>query len=145
MRTPSAAGWARVLGPTLFGKCRADKASARPTRGPRATVAMRKLLSLSLAAVAATFFSWPTVVAAAPPSQGTPVAVISTLHQFHEKVPGYGFDTLREILEKLHPDVLAVELTAKDLDNRLSKSIKREYQRSVFPFLQEYQDRKSVA
>jgi hypothetical protein len=63
------------------------------------------------------------------------VLVLSTLHNFHEKVPGYGFDTLKKILEDLHPDILAVELTERDLASQRDQSIKQEYQRSVFPFL----------
>jgi hypothetical protein len=79
-----------------------------------------------------------TVLHAAPSeseSESNTIAVVSTLHQFHESVPGYGFDALRQIIETLRPDILAVELTAKALSERTDQAVKREYQAAVFPFL----------
>jgi hypothetical protein len=63
------------------------------------------------------------------------VMVLSTLHQLHEQTEGYSFQDLSEIIEQLRPDILAVELTASDLQRRRDQSVKQEYQRSVFPLL----------
>ncbi len=63
------------------------------------------------------------------------VVVLSTLHQFHEEVPGYSYQDLKAAIERLHPDVLAVELTPVDLASRRPQKIKREYQNVVFPLL----------
>ena len=63
------------------------------------------------------------------------VIVLSTLHQLHDTTPGYSFDDLSRIIERLRPDVLAVELTAEDLASRREQPVKQEYQRSVFPLL----------
>lgn len=41
---------------------------------------------------------------AAPPAE---VMVLSTLHRLHERVPGYGYEELRRVVEELAPDVLA--------------------------------------
>jgi hypothetical protein len=65
------------------------------------------------------------------------VIVLSTLHQLHGKTRGYSFDTLTEIIEWLEPNILAVELTPADLASRREQGTKQEYQRSVFPLLEE--------
>lgn len=72
-------------------------------------------------------------------SKPAEVIVLSTLHQLHEQTPGYSFHDLSEIIEQLRPDVLAVELTAGDLESRREQSVKQEYQRSVFPLLDKHQ------
>lgn len=66
------------------------------------------------------------------------VVVLSTLHQLHPQVPGYGFDDLSRIIERLAPDVLAVELTAEDLAERKEQRAKQEYPRSVYPLLERH-------
>jgi len=67
--------------------------------------------------------------------RATEVIVLSTLHQFHTKVPGYSFDELTHVIEALSPDVLAVELTASDLAARKPQATKQEYPRSVYGLL----------
>src|SRR5690242_10980705 len=67
------------------------------------------------------------------PVKKTEVIVLSTLHQFHEHSKYYSFAILSELIEKLRPDVLAVELTPADLASRREQKVKQEYQRSVFP------------
>ena len=47
--------------------------------------------------------------------RATEVIVLSTVHQFHTKVPGYSFDELTHVIEALSPDVLAVELDRKSV------------------------------
>jgi len=71
-------------------------------------------------------------------SKPAEVIVLSTLHQFHGQIPEYSFDDLSEIIEHLRPDILAVELTANDLESRRDQSVKQEYQRSVFPLLDKH-------
>lgn len=66
------------------------------------------------------------------------VIVLSTLHQLHDDIPGYSFRDLSAVIEGLRPDVLAVELAAEDLGSRREQSVKQEYQRSVFPLLDEH-------
>lgn len=66
------------------------------------------------------------------------VIVLSTLHQLHAQTEGYSFEDLSEIIEQLHPDILAVELTADDLESRRDQTTRQEYQRSVFPLLDKH-------
>jgi len=72
-------------------------------------------------------------------SKPAEVIILSTLHQMHDQTAGYSFDDLTEIIEELRPDLLAVELTASDLESRRDQSTKQEYQRSVFPLLDKHQ------
>lgn len=67
------------------------------------------------------------------------VIVLSTLHQLHDQTAGYTFEDLSTIIENLSPDILAVELTASDLESRRDQPTKQEYQRSVFPLLDKHQ------
>lgn len=71
-------------------------------------------------------------------SQRTEVIVLSTLHQMHAEVDGYSFEDLSYLVEQLNPDVLAVELTAIDLESRRDQTIKQEYQESIFPLLDKH-------
>jgi pheromone shutdown protein TraB len=66
------------------------------------------------------------------------VVVLSTLHQMHENVERYSFDDLAIVIEQLHPDILAVELTPADLEGRREQRVKQEYQRSVFPLVDKH-------
>ncbi len=68
----------------------------------------------------------------------TEVVVLCTLHQFHEEVPGYSYADLKAAIERLRPEVLAVELTPSDLEARKPQKIKREYQEAVYPLLEEH-------
>ncbi|HST11423.1 MAG TPA: hypothetical protein VLL05_13685 [Terriglobales bacterium] len=74
--------------------------------------------------------------AAAPPV--TEVVVLCALHQLHEQAAYYTYSDLSSAIEPLHPDVLAVELTPKDLHDRVEQKNKREYQNSVFPLLKRH-------
>lgn len=64
------------------------------------------------------------------------VFVLSTLHQFHSDSKYYSFQTLSNTIEKIKPDVLAVELTPQDLESRKEQKTKIEYQKSVFPLIE---------
>lgn len=64
------------------------------------------------------------------------VHLVPTLHQHHAAAPGYGFDALTRVLEQLRPQLLVVELTARDLARRRPQRVKQEYQRSVFPYIE---------
>ena len=66
------------------------------------------------------------------------VIVLSTLHQLHAQTDGYSFEDLSEVIERLHPDILAVELTATDIQSRRDQPTKQEYQQSVFPLLDKH-------
>jgi hypothetical protein len=74
--------------------------------------------------------------AAAPPA--SEVIVLCTLHQLHEETPYYTYVDLSTEIERLHPDVLAVELTPADLKAKAEQKNKREYQNSVYPLLQRH-------
>lgn len=76
-----------------------------------------------------------TTVAADRPTE---VVVLGALHQMHEEVPGYSYANLKTSIDRLHPDVLAVELTPSDLAGRVVQKNKREYQNAVYPLLQQY-------
>lgn len=96
-------------------------------------------LAIPLAVLAG--MSFTALVAAgedADEAQLAEVIVLSTLHQLHGEVEGYSFLDLSNLIERLDPDVLAVELTMEDLDSRRDQSVKQEYQKSVFPLLEEH-------
>jgi len=63
----------------------------------------------------------------------TEVFVLSTLHQYHGEDNSYTFRKLSEIVEAYRPDLIAVELTPADLENRREQKTKQEYQNSIFP------------
>ena len=65
----------------------------------------------------------------------TEVVVLCTLHQFHEETPGYSYADLKDAIERLNPDILAVELTPTALAAKTPQKIKREYQNAVYPLL----------
>jgi subtilisin family serine protease len=71
-------------------------------------------------------------------NRGTDVVVLCTLHQMHEETHSYSYADLSATIERLHPDVLAVELTPSDLAARVTQKNKREYQNSVYPLLQQH-------
>ena len=92
-----------------------------------------------LAVYASMFFVVPVAAdQVAGKARQTEVIVLSTLHQLHSEVDGYSYDDLSCLIEELDPDVLAVELTAKDLESRRNQQVKREYQEAVFPLLEEH-------
>jgi hypothetical protein len=68
----------------------------------------------------------------------TIVHVVPTLHQYHAAAAGYGFDALTGVLEALEPEVLLVELSETALQRRLPQRVKQEYQRCVFPYLEQH-------
>ena len=70
--------------------------------------------------------------------QPAEVVILCALHQMHEQAPFYSYADLTAAIEKLHPDVLAVELTPTDLKGRVEQKNKREYQNSVYPLLQKH-------
>ncbi len=68
--------------------------------------------------------------------QHSEVIVVSTLHQFHAQTDAYTFDDLAQLVEKLSPDVLTLELTQADVAERREQGVKQEYQRSIYPLLE---------
>lgn len=66
------------------------------------------------------------VASAAPPP--AEVVVLCALHQLHEQTSFYSYADLSAAIERLQPDVLAVELTPADLKNKVEQKNKREYQ-----------------
>jgi hypothetical protein len=70
-----------------------------------------------------------------PPSE---VIVLCTLHQMHEQTSYYSYADLSAAIEKLRPDVLALELSEADLKDKVEQKTKREYQNSVYPRLRRH-------
>ena len=70
--------------------------------------------------------------AAPPPSE---VIVLCTLHQMHEQAASYSYADLSATVERLRPDILAVELSEADLKDRVEQKTKREYQNNVYRLL----------
>jgi len=95
----------------------------------------RPFLACALGVTLATAGISQEIASAAGPAE---VIVLSTLHQLHAQTDGYSFADLSDIIEQLHPDILAVELTAADLESRREQSTKQEYQRVVFPLLDQH-------
>ena len=75
------------------------------------------------------------LAAAPPPSE---VVVLCTLHQMHEQTAFYSYSELSNDIERLQPDILAVELTGQDLKEKSDQITKREYQNSVYPLLRKH-------
>jgi pheromone shutdown protein TraB len=71
-------------------------------------------------------------------NESAEVIVLSTLHQLHAQTEGYSFADLSAIIEQVQPDILAVELTAADLESRREQTTKQEYPLSVYPLLDEH-------
>lgn len=86
-------------------------------------------------AVLATALAIPAATGRAEDAAPAEVVVLATLHQLHGEIEGYSFDDLSTLIERLEPDVLAVELTPADLASRRDQAIKQEYPRVVFPLL----------
>ena len=63
------------------------------------------------------------------------VVVLATLHQSHDRVDGYSFSDLSQLILDIAPDVIAVELTQADIESRCEQPVKQECERSVFPLL----------
>lgn len=63
------------------------------------------------------------------------VIVLSALHQYHPRLPSYGYLELSTIIERLIPKVLAVELSAEDIASRRAQRVKQEYPQAIFPLL----------
>lgn len=68
--------------------------------------------------------------------QPSEVIVVSTLHQFHTQMDTYTFGDLAYLVERLSPDILALELTQADVAERRAQRIKQEYPRSIYPLLE---------
>jgi hypothetical protein len=105
-------------------------ALAQPHRHPR-TISIMKILALVWAITLGAIGQ----AATPPPSE---VIVLCTMHQLHEEVSFYTYADLSSDIERLRPDVLAVELTPADLKAKTEQKNKREYQNSVYPLLQRH-------
>jgi hypothetical protein len=84
---------------------------------------------------------WALTLAAAGHAGTTPaseVVVVCALHQMHEKAAFYSYADLSVAIERLQPDILAVELTEGDLKHKVEQKNKREYQNSVYPLLRRH-------
>lgn len=68
----------------------------------------------------------------------TEVVILSTLHQFHATNANYSFEILSKTIETIKPDVLALELTPKDLQTGREQKVKLEYAKSVFPLIEKH-------
>ena len=79
-----------------------------------------------------------SLAVAAHGASSSEVVVLCALHQLHEQAPYYPYSDLGKAIERLQPDVLAVELTPKDLQERTEQQNKREYQNSVYPLLRRH-------
>ena len=75
------------------------------------------------------------IAAMATPAE---VVVLATLHGFHESVPAYGFDRLRQIIEQIHPDMLCLEVQAQDLQEHAPEKVKVEYPRVIYPLIEQH-------
>jgi hypothetical protein len=75
---------------------------------------------------------------AADPATPTEVVVLATLHQYHPKVPRYGYADLGAAVEQLQPHVLALQLTAEDIASRAPQRTRQEYPQSIYPLLERH-------
>jgi hypothetical protein len=96
---------------------------------------LHRLHLLRLIFLTALVLSGPIPSAA---QQKSEVIVLGTLHQFHETTNGYSFADLSRIIERIDPDILAVELTPEALKQKAEQKTKQEYQRSVFPLMEKH-------
>lgn len=70
--------------------------------------------------------------ATAKPAQ---VIVLATLHQMHDEIPAYSFEHLSDVIERLAPDVLCIEVRAEDLAARSPQKSKREYPLAIYSLI----------
>lgn len=63
----------------------------------------------------------------------TAITILATLHQFHLKYNFYTLDHLRKIIDKINPDIICVELTGKDLQDKKDQIVKVEYPKCIIP------------
>lgn len=63
------------------------------------------------------------------------VIVLATLHQMHDEVLAYSFQDLSDVIERLAPDVLCIEVRAEDLAARSPQQTKREYPAVIYPLI----------
>ena len=63
----------------------------------------------------------------------TTIIVIATIHQFHLKSQFYSLGHLKTMIERINPDVICVELTAKDLKDKKDQAVKVEYPKCIIP------------
>jgi hypothetical protein len=63
------------------------------------------------------------------------VAVVATLHQFHTRVPAYGYAELARAVEVLQPKVLALELMQQEVGARTAPATRQEYPKAIFPLI----------
>ena len=52
----------------------------------------------------------------APNTLANEIYLIPTLHKLHGEVTNFSFDDLKQVLDKIKPDVLLVELTNNDIE-----------------------------
>lgn len=70
-----------------------------------------------------------------PTAKPAQVIVLATLHQMHDEVPAYSFQQLSDVIERLAPDVLCIEVRAEDLAARSPQKTKREYPVAIYPLI----------
>lgn len=57
----------------------------------------------------------------------TKIAILGVLHSFHEQVPCYSLNILKEVLTKISPDLILAELKQSEILSNLDQPFKMEY------------------
>lgn len=89
-------------------------------------------LDNSGAASAYSLLSGSIVRAQAP----TPVFVLATLYNRHASVPAYSHDSLAQIIRRINPEVLVLDVSPRELKAREVALSKAEYPQVIFPFME---------
>lgn len=71
------------------------------------------------------------------PSRRADVFVLATLYQRHDSTPAYGHATLRRLIDRIRPDVVVLDVSPRELQERTVHPGKQEYPKVIFPLLDE--------
>jgi hypothetical protein len=84
--------------------------------------------------IATALVLWP---GGAPPVRDTEVFVLGALGALHEREPGFTFETLSLVVQRIDPEVILLEVTPDELAGRLATKGRPEYPRVVWPLLEQ--------
>jgi len=69
-------------------------------------------------------------------AQGTSeVFVLATLYKLHSTTPGYSHDSLRQIIRRIDPDVVVLDVSPNELRTHTVAPSKAEYSQVIFPLV----------
>lgn len=65
----------------------------------------------------------------------TKVAIIGSLHEYHHKLKGYSFQSIKKLISSKKPDVICIEVKPENYKGKGTKFAPYEYREVLMPFL----------